>query len=132
VFFYWLRYLLGGGDVHDPGGAVQVDPINPTLKAPGCIGLKLKHDKLLRFASILLSISNCAATPCVARARPQADPHVPRRGGGNPGPNGRREARSFGRRGGIFLGCEPRFGLGLTLVHFSAQLERFVWNTGCA
>jgi hypothetical protein len=35
----------GGGRA--PGGAVQVDPMNPTLKAPVSKSLKLKHDKLL-------------------------------------------------------------------------------------
>ena len=30
-----------------PGKAVQVDPIKPTLKAPGTKRLKLKYDKLL-------------------------------------------------------------------------------------
>jgi hypothetical protein len=29
-----------------PGQAVQVDPIKPTLKAPGINPLKLKYDKL--------------------------------------------------------------------------------------
>jgi len=30
-----------------PGRAVQVDPIKPTLKAPGSERLKLEHEKLL-------------------------------------------------------------------------------------
>ena len=29
-------------------------------------------------------------------------------------------------------GDEEGEGQGLTLVHFSAQLERFVWDRGCA
>ena len=43
-----------------PGGAVQVDPMKPTLKAPGAKPLKLKHDDPL---SNCLSMSTCAATP---------------------------------------------------------------------
>jgi hypothetical protein len=31
----------------DNGWAVQVDPIKPTLKSPGCKSLKLEHDDLL-------------------------------------------------------------------------------------
>jgi len=34
-------------DPSDPGKAVQVDPINPTLKAPGVQRLKLKYEELL-------------------------------------------------------------------------------------
>ena len=41
------------------GRAVQVDPIEPTLKAPGPKLLKVRYDKSL---SDLLSISTCAAT----------------------------------------------------------------------
>jgi len=40
-----IRQALGGGE--DQGEAVQVDPIKPTLKAPGTKRLKLKYDKLL-------------------------------------------------------------------------------------
>jgi hypothetical protein len=39
------------GDAH--GGAVQVGPIKPTVKAPGTKRLKLKYDKLL---SMLLQV----------------------------------------------------------------------------
>jgi hypothetical protein len=42
-----------------PGRAVQVDPIKPTLKAPGTKRLKLKCDELLQK---LLSVSTCTAT----------------------------------------------------------------------
>jgi len=61
------------------GEAVQLDPIKPTLKAQGTKGLKLKYVKnCFQFASILLSISTCAAT---ARAR-LADRRGVRAGGG--------------------------------------------------
>jgi len=33
--------------VHHPGRAVQIDPIKPTLKAPGAKRLNLKYDELL-------------------------------------------------------------------------------------
>jgi hypothetical protein len=33
----------GGGDDQEPGRPVQVDPIKPTLKAPGTKRLKLEH-----------------------------------------------------------------------------------------
>jgi len=42
------------------GRVVQVDPIKPTLKAPGNEHSKLKHDELLSF---LLSNSSCGGTP---------------------------------------------------------------------
>jgi len=48
------RYIIDSAPRVAPlptGKAVQVDPINPTLKAPGTNRLKLKYDKLL---SILL------------------------------------------------------------------------------
>jgi hypothetical protein len=40
-----VRAAAGGGGGR--GRAVQVDPVKPTLKAPGTEHLKLKHDKRL-------------------------------------------------------------------------------------
>jgi len=39
--------LLDQAEVMRPGEAVQVDPIKPTLTAPGTKRLKLKYDKPL-------------------------------------------------------------------------------------
>ena len=89
-----------GADGH--GKAVQVDPIEPTLKAPGTKRLKLKHDKTaFNVASILLSNSTCAATPW-----PSCAPTTSR---GRP-------ALAPSRHG-------------LTLVHFSAQRKQYLWDT---
>ena len=65
---FWLQVLLHNlvtfhkswshHSQYHQGRAVQVDPINPTLKAPGSKGLKLRYDKFaFDFALILLSIS---------------------------------------------------------------------------
>ena len=50
VMLMRLRYTLLS-DTINLGRAVQVDPMNPTMKVPGTKLLKLKHDKQL---SILL------------------------------------------------------------------------------
>jgi hypothetical protein len=47
-----VRQALDDGDLHERhgdvhGGAVQVDPMKPTLKPPGSKRLKLYHEKLL-------------------------------------------------------------------------------------
>jgi len=42
-----LRHVRARLRAGQPGKAVQVDPINPTLKAPGPQHLILKYDKLL-------------------------------------------------------------------------------------
>ena len=39
--------LVRGQPAHYHGSVVQVDPMKPVLKAPGCKYLKLKHDKRL-------------------------------------------------------------------------------------
>ena len=53
--------------VNTLGRAMQVDPVNPTLKAPGTKCLKLKCDKLL---------SNVAFNfTCAAKAGQLAEPH---------------------------------------------------------
>jgi hypothetical protein len=64
----WVVSLLHGREV-------QLDPIKPTLKAPGTKRLKLKCDRLLQN---LLSISTYAAT--ARRGVPPGD--GPGRGGG--------------------------------------------------
>jgi len=48
--------VAGGGN--GGGEAVQVDPMKPTLKAPGTKRLKLKYDELV---SCFASFSTCAA-----------------------------------------------------------------------
>jgi len=80
-----------GSHIH--GKAVQVDPIKPTLKAPGTKRLKLKY--VLNGFQVLLSISTCAATPwavvhhvCGGRQAPPA-PAAPARGQGSVGRGGR-------------------------------------------
>ena len=51
--FNLRRYSVGhagghaGGGAARRGGAVQIDPVKPMLKAPGTKHLKLKFDKLL-------------------------------------------------------------------------------------
>jgi hypothetical protein len=49
--YYFMHYFFASQSAHVgalyPARAVQVDPIKPTLKAPGTKRLKLKHDKLL-------------------------------------------------------------------------------------
>jgi len=57
------------------GRALQVDPIKPTLKAPGSKRSKLNHGGPL---SDLLSNSSCAAT---ARRAPRLQPVLRRRAG---------------------------------------------------
>jgi hypothetical protein len=82
------------------GRAVQVDPIKPTLKAPGTKRLKLKHDEPLSRFAFKFNLRRFNS----ARTRPRATgcwTRAPRR---------------------WWCGGSRQ---GLTLVHFSAQLGRF-------
>jgi len=78
---------------------VQVDPIKPTLKAPGAKRLKLKYEKLL---------SSCAFKSNLRRSTKAADPgkcFVPSRGlEGHPG----RGLHSFTFQLNLSCLCAPR------------------------
>jgi hypothetical protein len=76
------------------GKAVQVDPIKPTLKAPGTKGLKLEHDELLSSFAFSFNLRCYSAE---------------------------RGWTCFNRNC-----CCRGVRQGLTLVHFSAQLEPFL------
>jgi len=54
------------------GKAVQVDPVKPTLKAPGTKGLKLFA--MVNLLQSLLSVLTCAATPRFLVAHKRAVP----------------------------------------------------------
>jgi len=61
-----------------PGRAVQVDPIKPTLKAPGSKRLKLQHEKLLSNFSFNFDLRRyTSAAPPTPSSPP---PWKPRRG----------------------------------------------------
>ena len=83
------------GDKSQPvlerGRAVQVDPVKPTLKAPGTKRFTVKYEKLLTVSAFKFNLRRYSVVDAVRTGRQ-----------------------------------------GPTLVHFSAQLERFVWDRGCA
>ena len=92
------------------GRAVQVGPIKPKLKPPGTKHLKLKCDILVSTSAVKFNLR-------------------------------RYNMDSYGDYGvgdggaGASAGVDLPFAYGrqgLTLVHFSAQLERLVWDRGCA
>ena len=77
--FNMSRYNEVNDPDHDgaapPGEAVQVDPIKPTLKAPGMTRLKLSYGERIQ---VLLSNSTCAAAARIPRVLPE-DVHRPLR-----------------------------------------------------
>jgi len=81
---------------------VQVDPIKPTLKAPGTEHLKLKHEGLLSNVGFKFNLRRYTE-------------------GG--------QGRAGGAERGGTRGAGGRQGL--TLVHFSSQLKRSLWDKGC-
>jgi hypothetical protein len=75
--------------------------VKPTLKAPGPKHLKLQYDRLLSSFAFSFKL----------RRYTLALPSSPRGAYGTPSLSGMRQ--------------------GLTLVHFSAQPKRFLWDKGC-
>jgi len=112
------------------GTAAQVDHIKLTLKAPGTKRLKRKYDRSL---STLLSNSPCAAT-----TRCASTPHTRSATTGattasrtEPGPSrcGHRWMTPSGAATSSWRRLTTYWS-GLTLVHFSAQLKRILWERG--
>jgi len=103
-----------GGDlvVRHHGRAVQVDPVKPTVKAPGIKLLKLKYGKLLSNLAVTFNFHHYTAGRSAASP---PTPRAPRRHRGDPPPRCRCRRR-FGR-----APTWPSSRQGLTLVHFSAQ-----------
>jgi len=63
-------------DIQCRGRAVQVDPIEPTLKAPGTKRLKLKYDVALSnfaFNFNLRRYTEVSMTTCTSSARPRSE-----------------------------------------------------------
>ena len=107
----------GGGGWR--GRAVHLDPIKPKLKAPGIKLSKLKFDKPLSnfaFNFNLRRYSEGGAACCPTRRSAPPPPRPP------PPPQPAAAAASW-----LWTPWQ-----GLTLVHFSAQLECLVWDRECA
>jgi len=95
------------------GRAVQVDPIQPTLKVPGVERLKLKYDKLL--SNVLQFCFNLAYIFNVRRY--SKDVNIA-------GCMRRWREIPTAVKNTLFESCNH--GQGLTLVHYSAQPEPFM------
>jgi hypothetical protein len=87
------------------GKAVQIDPVKPTSKPPGTKRLKLKCDRLLSILPQFCFQNQIA----------------PLQHGG---------AALMPAYDDASIGMAAAAGQGLTLVHFSAQRKRFLWNKG--
>jgi len=95
---------------------VQVDPIKPTLKAPGTKRLKPLHDEPLSNFTFKYNLRRYKMAKC----------------------NQPISCGAFNNDGSIFAyavsydwskgGHDPQAGA--TLVHFSAQRKRFLWDRG--
>jgi hypothetical protein len=128
------------------GRAVQVELVKLMLKAPGTKRLKLACDDPLSNFAFKCNLRRYSAAR--GRTRRRGGRRLRRRG--RPGratttatrgsPGTPRAWRAWCGAGGITTPACPargppsrrRCGQGLTLVHFSAQLEHFVWDRGCA
>ena len=139
---------LRGGHGEPPhprrGGAVQVEPMKPTLKAPGSKRSKVKYDKLLSILAFNFNLRRyIVALHDSHEANPEHDNnHVTTVAGtGHPGYlNGPANTSEFFGPNHIALSPDGRTIVvvdsandrqGLTLVHFSAQRKRFRWDWGC-
>ena len=97
-----------GGARRQPGRAVQVAPIKPKLKAPGIVLLKPGYDEPVSSSAFKIQLA----------------PLQPGRGGVGA------VARGPGVGDGVPVLAGAQRGQGLTLVHFSAQRKRFLWERG--
>ena len=61
------RMTNGGGSGEVNGGAVQVDPMKPTLKPPGTKRLKLKYDELLSNFAFKFNLRRCPMVRSMGR-----------------------------------------------------------------
>jgi len=87
---------------------VQVDPVKPTLKAPGTQRLKVECDETLSSFAFNFNLRRYNMEAIVARGK------VPIVVGGT----------------GLYLRWLTCGRQGLTLLHFSAQRERFLCDRG--
>ena len=96
---------------------MQVDPIKPRLKAPGTRRLKLQYDELLSTFAFKFDLRRYT--------KGSGDKE---KGTNVESPRTKHHHHHTGSKTGpgdaMWRGCTP--------VHFSAQLERFLWDRGCA
>jgi hypothetical protein len=92
---------------------VQVDPIEPTLKPPGTKHLKLKCDILLSTFAFKFNVRRYDMELIAFRARAAV------------------LAQDLACTAAMTMALTDATGRGATLVHFSAQRKRFLWDRGC-
>ena len=85
----FLAFTRADGDVGEYwrvlGKAVQVDPIKPTLKAPGTERLKLEHDEMPSNFALSLSLRRYSWTRAASRATASSPSSAPSARCGPPG-----------------------------------------------
>jgi len=108
---------LGSGRASAGGRAVQVDPIKPTLKAPGTQRLNLKCDGPLSNVAFKFNLRRYIMLDASLRAAPVQRSLMPTPAS-SAAPSGI-SARSGVSAAGASAGAARQ---GLTLVHLSAQL----------